>query len=137
MANQHNLEHIFALPYLSVQNYLQTIKINSQGEREDRLNMTISLFNKGLLVLSDQKLIKQIDQFEQLYLLPDQELITLVQAKGKEIPNITNRFDLIRILLEKNIRTGKLYTFGINYYGQLGLGDNLNRNVPTLVSTIK
>ena len=31
----------------------------------------------------------------------------------------------------------ELYGFGDNYFGQLGLGDNINRNVPTLMMTDK
>jgi alpha-tubulin suppressor-like RCC1 family protein len=30
--------------------------------------------------------------------------------------------------------TGKIYSFGSNRYGELGLGDNNNRNTPTLIN---
>ena len=33
--------------------------------------------------------------------------------------------------------SGELFAFGRNYHGQLGLGDNVNRNVPTLMMTDK
>ncbi len=33
--------------------------------------------------------------------------------------------------------SGKFYTFGKNWEGQLGTGDNLNRNIPTLIPSIK
>ena len=31
---------------------------------------------------------------------------------------------------------GQIYAFGYNLYGQLGLGDNNNRNIPTLISNL-
>src|SRR5437870_13441059 len=31
---------------------------------------------------------------------------------------------------------GQIYTFGYNFYGQLGLGDNTNRNIQTLIPNI-
>jgi alpha-tubulin suppressor-like RCC1 family protein len=33
--------------------------------------------------------------------------------------------------------SGRVYAFGSNHFGQLGLGDNQNRNVPTLIPNIK
>ena len=41
------------------------------------------------------------------------------------------RFDLVRKLLKID---GYLYSFGFNDHGQLGLGNNTNSNVPTLVT---
>ena len=38
----------------------------------------------------------------------------------------------IHFVLHNN---GELFTFGSNVHGQLGLGDNVNRNVPTLLTT--
>jgi alpha-tubulin suppressor-like RCC1 family protein len=32
-----------------------------------------------------------------------------------------------------NKTDNKLYSFGKNQYGQLGLGDTVNRNIPTLI----
>lgn len=33
--------------------------------------------------------------------------------------------------------TGKIFTFGVNIYGQLGLKDNINRDIPEKVSNVK
>jgi len=33
--------------------------------------------------------------------------------------------------------TGQIYTFGNNYKGQLGLGDEIDKNVPTLIPNLE
>ena len=32
---------------------------------------------------------------------------------------------------------GNLWSFGYNYYGQLGLGDSTNKNAPKMINTLK
>jgi alpha-tubulin suppressor-like RCC1 family protein len=49
-------------------------------------------------------------------------MINLIYTSGQNHHNI---------LVNKN--DNKLYSFGMNQYGQLGLGDNIDRTIPTLI----
>ena len=130
------LAHIFALPYISVQHYLRNNQYPIQGQVVDRLFVTILLANQNLLVRFDHELLL-LDKFKELYLLPDEKLIAQIKSEGKEVTNLTNRFDLIRILLGKIeseiVDAGQVYTFGSNSTGQLGLGDRDDRNITELL----
>lgn len=55
------------------------------------------------------------------------------------IPDLNN---IVEISCPYNIsftltNQGHLYLWGQNTYGELGLGDNIDRNVPTLISNFR
>ena len=60
-----------------------------------------------------------------------QQLINLCQSSSY-IKNISAGYHYSLILTN----TGQIYAFGRNEYGQLGLGDNIAKNAPTLIPTL-
>ncbi len=63
-----------------------------------------------------------------------------IESEFVRIPDSTDK--TIRQIVCGSYRTfilkesGELFVFGSNYHGQLGLGDNIDRNVPTLLMTV-
>src|SRR5205085_1974865 len=62
----------------------------------------------------------------------------LIQLRPKAIPNLNN---IIQVATGWNhslvlSSDGKVYSFGENQFGNLGLGDNVNKNIPTLIQTL-
>ncbi len=58
------------------------------------------------------------------------QLIHISKVKTR---NVISTGDAHSLVVASN---GRVYSFGQNCFGQLGLGDNINRNTPTLVSKL-
>ena len=129
------LEEVFALPEPSIQAYLQFKGWPSQNFLADRITVMIYYTNDGWLGDADRAFVR-LKNFTIMANLPDAELITRLQEMGEEVTALMTRFDLVRKLLEVEVEFGNIYSFGTNTSGQLGLGDILHRNVPTLVTDL-
>ena len=128
-----SLEEVFALPELSIQTYLQFKGWPSRNFLADRLVVIIYYANDGWLGDADRALVR-LEDFTITATLSDAELITRLQERGEEVTALMTRFDLARTLLTIGIESGNLYSFGHNRFGQLGLGNTGDRDVPTPVT---
>ncbi len=104
---QLTLEHVYALPDLSVRQYLTTkdgkareapVALGSPQFVIDRISATIYLANDGFLTSEDYAIVRK-SMFSNTYQLPDTELVSRVQAMGIEVSSLMTKHDLIRQLL--------------------------------------
>ena len=123
-----SLGQIWALPDFTILQYLNFKGFTKENWLVDRLRVTSFLANDGVLRQQDENLTKR-SRFNATYQLSDGDLI----IKAIQVNVLETRFDLLRLILLLSHKAGKLYTFGSNRRGQLGLGDNINRNMPTEV----